>query len=311
MLDRRLGQDAVAEIEDVGPVSQIPRARDRRLHRVPAPPATSASGSRLPCSATASRQSLDRRAGLDRGVEADRGDARHMRRIFASCVAAPRGKAMIGAFGRACADLGDHGGDRRHAPALELGRRQDARPGIENLHSFRARCELAQEIGGRSVDEALDQLGEQLRLAIGEEPRRRLIGRAAPGDHVARDRPGRAAKADQRDVAGQRRFDPLERLECRARAASSRARRRAWRGRRRRRSDRGAGLRRSRTRPSARARRGSPECRKRGSPRRSRSGGSAAASPRPRRPAYSRNRGSSPPGRGSRDTPADSVPPAA
>ena len=39
------------------------------------------------------------------------------------------------------------------------------------------------------------------RLAIRKNARRRLIGRAAPGHHVGRDRPRRAAEAEQRDVA--------------------------------------------------------------------------------------------------------------
>ena len=37
-------------------------------------------------------------------------------------------------------------------------------------------------------------------MAIGHHPRRRLIRRALSGHHVGRDRPWRAAKADQRDL---------------------------------------------------------------------------------------------------------------
>src|SRR5271166_6131143 len=48
----------------------------------------------------------------------------------------------------------------------------------------RARRELAQEIRGRGVDEALDQRRKEAWLAIGEEPRRRLVRRPAPCDHV-------------------------------------------------------------------------------------------------------------------------------
>ena len=112
------------------------------------------------------------------------------------------------------ANFRDDVGDRRDAPALELGRRQDAAQEIENLHRFRARRELARQIRGRSVDEALEQRREEFWLAIGR-PRRDLVWRPATCDHVARDRPRRAAKADQRDVAGQRRFEPIERLEHR------------------------------------------------------------------------------------------------
>ena len=48
---------------------------------------------------------------------------------------------------------------------------------------------------------------------IGEEPRRSLLGRAAPRDHIARDRPGRAAKAEKGRLRRQLRFDPIDRLE--------------------------------------------------------------------------------------------------
>ena len=54
-------------------------------------------------------------------------------------------------------------------------------------------------------------------MAIGHHPRRRLVRRALSGDHVGRDRPRRAAEADQRDLriefaahAAQRFIDRLE-----------------------------------------------------------------------------------------------------
>ena len=43
-------------------------------------------------------------------------------------------------------------------------------------------------------------------------PRRRLVGRAAPGDHVGRHRPGRAGEADQRHLRRQRRAHGAHRL---------------------------------------------------------------------------------------------------
>ena len=73
-------------------------------------------------------------------------------------------------------------------------------------------------------------------MAIGEQPRRRLIGRAAAGDHVARHRPRRAAEADQRHVAGQRGLARARRSRTPARAATSPAPRAARRNRRRSRS---------------------------------------------------------------------------
>ena len=134
---------------------------------------------------------------------------------FASCDARRAREGDDPRLRRLRLDFRDDCGDRRNAPALELGRRQDASPGIEDLHGLRPRRDLAHEIGGRGLDEPLDQRCEQLRLAVGEQPRRRLVRRAAPGDHVTRDRPRRAAEADQRDGAWQRGFHPVERLEHR------------------------------------------------------------------------------------------------
>ena len=139
-----------------------------------------------------SRQRRRRDRGLDGGVEADRSHARHpgefpkLRRRSAGEGDDPR-------LRRGGANLVDEGRDWPDAPALEFRRRQDPRPGVEDLQGFRARRELAQQIGGRGVDQAVDQLSEQFRMAVGEEPRRRLFGRAAPGDHVAR-RPSRARR---------------------------------------------------------------------------------------------------------------------
>ena len=87
-------------------------------------------------------------------------------------------------------DLGRQRRHRRDAPAVEFGRRQHAGPGIENLHRFRAGRRLTDEILGRGVDETVDQGREEVRMAVGEEARRRLIRRAAPGDHIARHRQG-------------------------------------------------------------------------------------------------------------------------
>ena len=87
---------------------------------------------------------------------------------------------------------------RRDAPAREFLRRQHARPGVENLHRIGAGLQLPHQIARRRLDQHVDQRVERFGIAIGEHPRRRLIRRAAPGDHVGRDRPGRAAKAEQR-----------------------------------------------------------------------------------------------------------------
>ena len=256
MRDRRLRQDAVAEIENVGPRLEALEARDRFPRRGPRRPPTSASGSRLPC----------RAIGRGRAAMAARGSTAVSRPIaatpgtcanFSSCVAAPRGKSDDRSLRRFGAHLGDQGRYRPDAPALEFSRRQHPGPRIRRSAQLPppppagAARYSAEASTRRSISAE-----NKLRMAIGEQPRRRLIGRAAPGDHVARDRPGRAAKADQRDIAGQCGFQPVERLEHGRELRASRARRGASRGRPRPRSDRAAGLRRSRRRPPALARRG-------------------------------------------------------
>ena len=62
--------------------------------------------------------------------------------------------------------------------------------------------------------------GKRFGMAIGHHPRRRLVRRALSGDHVGRNRPRRAAEADQRDLgrefaanAAQRFIDRLELAE--------------------------------------------------------------------------------------------------
>jgi hypothetical protein len=42
-------------------------------------------------------------------------------------------------------------------------------------------------------------------VAIGEDPRRRLVGRSFARDYVSRDRPRRTAEAEQRYLRGKRR----------------------------------------------------------------------------------------------------------
>ena len=94
---------------------------------------------------------------------------------------------------RACAHCGDQRRDRRDAPALEFGRRQNARPGIENLHRFRARGELTQQISGRGVDEARDQCGEQFRL-LGRRKAAPAPDRACRARRSCSSRPSRARR---------------------------------------------------------------------------------------------------------------------
>ena len=113
---------------------------------------------------------------------------------------------MIFASGNRAAHVLDDPPHRRDAPAREFARRQHAGPGVENLHRVGAGLELRHQIARRGLDQDVDHAGERFRLAVGHQPRRRLVGRALPGHHVGRDRPRRAAEAEQRDMRGSAAF---------------------------------------------------------------------------------------------------------
>ena len=110
------------------------------------------------------------------------------------------------------------------APALELVRRQTPAQVSKICTTSAPASNCRDQIVDRGLDQTIDQPRESFRIAIGEQPRRRLVGRAMAGDHVGRDRPRRAAEADQRRLRRQRRFHPPHRLidrrqHCRHRAA--------------------------------------------------------------------------------------------
>ena len=95
MLDRRLRQDAVAEIEDVRPAAHRVEDARRRRSSSASPPAIRASGSRLPCVATrpAARRAAPRGSSVQSSAErvADAG----LRRSVERCAPPPRTKTMI------------------------------------------------------------------------------------------------------------------------------------------------------------------------------------------------------------------------
>ena len=166
---------------------------------------------------------------------------------------------------------------RLHAPALEILRRQRRRPRYRKSARHRRQPSICPTRYSTEHRPAIDQLLKSLRLAIGKQSRRRLVGRPLAGDHVGRHRPWRAAKADQRRFAASapspaapsRRSAPalcrsISRAFRDSAAASAAAR--------------AAALRPRRTGPCGRARTARPECRKTGSPHRSRSAASAATS---------------------------------
>ena len=88
------------------------------------------------------------------------------------------------------------------AVALEERPRQRARPGVEQLDDLGAGLDL-RRAGSAMVASVIRSISASkvAGIAVEQLARRRLVGRAAPGDHVGRDRPGRAGEADQRHVA--------------------------------------------------------------------------------------------------------------
>src|ERR1019366_2894462 len=110
---------------------------------------------------------------------------------------------------------GDDCLDRSKTPLLELGKRQDACPGVENLHSLDTRFDLPGEIVNRRFDQPVHEVLKQVAVAIGKKTGGRLIRRAFAGDHVASKCPRGAAKTDQGNLVRQALLDPLDCLENR------------------------------------------------------------------------------------------------
>ena len=202
MRDRRLRQDAVAEIEDERAVRRASRITSSTSRSSAAPPASSASGSTLPCTGTRVWNRVAREGAVDRPVEADRIDAGLARHSARNAAPAPRGKPMILAPGmpsRTPATIRLVGCD---APALELVAAATRRPRYRRSAPRRRRPRAGRR-DNRSRPRTRQSIRrcEALRIAIGKQPRRRLIGRPLAGDHVGRHRPRRAAKSDQRRLA--------------------------------------------------------------------------------------------------------------
>ncbi len=101
---------------------------------------------------------------------------------------------------------------RLDAPFAEFIGRQHTRPGIEDLHGIDTGRKLPDQIACRGLDQYIDELCEGFGMPISEQPRRRLIHRAAAGDHIGCHRPRRSAEAQQRDGSRQFCFDAFNRL---------------------------------------------------------------------------------------------------
>ena len=198
MLDRRLRQDAVSEIEDVRPAAHGVQDVSMPSSRA-SPPAIRARGSRLPWVASPAAGSGRTRAGsrvqssasaspMPGRREAVRGGRRRRARTRspAPAGARPSARRRSGGSARAtAARTGPAAGPRRSSRRSAPPRRPHRSGGSDR----RSR-----------LDEPVDQRRHEGRIAVGGEPGGRLVGRALAGDHVARHRPGRAAEAEERGL---------------------------------------------------------------------------------------------------------------
>ena len=158
MLDRRFGQDAVAEIENMRAalkaaqhaldlLVEAPSARDQR-QRI-----------KIALERDPLGQSGDGGSGISGGVEANPIDSSEASELGKLCACAAR-KGDQRRVRRLGPNLGRNRRDRRDAPAFEFGRRQHASPRIEDLRRVRAGRELTAQIFNRRVDEPIDQARE-------------------------------------------------------------------------------------------------------------------------------------------------------
>ena len=175
MLDRRLGQDAMTEIEDEGPRAQRLEDRHRRAASSAAPPATSSTGSRLPCTGTMLLQSRPHPAERHGSY---RSRSRRSRSPWRSARQARRRRA--GSRSPGCPG--------RFALTSSTSRLVGATHQRSNSSSGRLPAQLSKicntrapafawsdEIVGRDLDQEIDQALERRLVAIGQQPRRGLV----------------------------------------------------------------------------------------------------------------------------------------
>ncbi len=86
-----------------------------------------------------------------------------------------------------------------------VGARQLSDPGIENLHGLHARLDLRAHVVGDDGGEPVAEPVPRLRLRIHERLRRRVVRRRPAFDRIGGQRERRAAEADERNPAGERR----------------------------------------------------------------------------------------------------------
>src|SRR5579872_3770340 len=173
MRDRRLRQNAVAEIEDERAVRQRFEDRvDRAIKRR----ATDHERERVEIALHRAHplNMIARKAELDHPIEPDRIDG--------------DGFEITPELARRAARKADDPGARNllahrfnnpaawlDAPSAEFICGQDSRPGVEDLDRIDAGYELPDQIARRGLDEKIDQFRERCGMSIGEYPRRKLF----------------------------------------------------------------------------------------------------------------------------------------
>src|ERR1700730_6744248 len=218
MWNRRVRQDAVAEVENMRPP---PEGRKDMAH--PSLKRRAAGGERQGIEIALQHQtSIECFRGpsrIDGAVEPNRIDAGACREIEQMVACAFRKTDHAGVL-MAQPEAGDDSLDRHQTPPLKLGEGQDSHPSVEDLHGLDTSFDLPGEIVDRRLDQPVDETPKQIAVAEGKQTGWCLIGRVFASDHITSKRPWRAAKADQRGFAGKGSFDPLNRLENRAQPAT-------------------------------------------------------------------------------------------
>ncbi|EGE58239.1 hypothetical protein RHECNPAF_3340036 [Rhizobium etli CNPAF512] len=113
-------------------------------------------------------------------------------------------------------DRSDHPRNRPDREGFELLLPENPSPGIEDLHGVGAGVDLGDKIVGRHVSQQHQQMLEGAGIFVGEEAGGGLVRRAVPGDHIGRNRPGRAAEAEQGRLIRQGLAQPSHRFQNRS-----------------------------------------------------------------------------------------------
>src|ERR1700728_4353627 len=142
---------------------------------------------------------LAREAELDHPIETDSVDRNTLdiRDKLSSRAAGKTDDLCVGYASANCRDDPSAGFD---TPFTKFIRWQNSCPRVEDLHSIDAGLELPDQIARRRRNQGFDQFRKCIRIPVSKLPCRQLVDAATAGDHVSRNGPGCAAKAEQRDT---------------------------------------------------------------------------------------------------------------